>query len=119
MNAAAEAQHGRRICAGDVEAVGIVVDGRVAVGRGSVGEHERAGGNSDLRELDVFGGLAHGRENDRAMAHELLDGLRCELGMLSQEGPLLGVVAQDLHGGGQLIAGGVGACHQQDFCEHG
>ena len=107
-----------RPLAGDVEAVGIVIDGGVAVGGGGVDDHVRAGGHPHAVEFDILDGLADGAENDRVMAHELLDCLRCEFGMLSQEGPLLGVVAQILHGGGQLIAGGVGACHQQAFREH-
>ena len=43
VNAAAERQHGRRPLAGDVEAVGVVVDGGVAVGGGGVDDHHRAG----------------------------------------------------------------------------
>jgi hypothetical protein len=70
-------------------------------------------------EFDILDGLAHGAENDWAVAHELFDCLRCELGMLCQQGPLLGVIAQIAHGGGQLIAGGVGSCHQQGRREHG
>ncbi len=69
-------------------------------------------------ELDVLDSLADGAENNRAVAHELLDCLRRELGMLSQQGPLLRVIAQILHGCGQLIASGIGAGHQQAFCEH-
>ena len=104
--------------AGDVEAVGVVVDGGIAVGGGGVGHHVRAGGDHDAVEFDVLDSLADGAENDRAMAHELLDGLRRELGMLGQQRPLVGVVAELLHGGGHLIAGGVGACDQQAFGEH-
>jgi DNA-binding CsgD family transcriptional regulator len=117
VNAAAEREHGRRPLAGDVEAVGIVIDGGVAVGGSGVDNHVRAGGNPHAVEFDILHSLADCAENDRAVAHELLDCLRCELGMLSKEGPLFGVVAQILHGGGQLIAGGVGACHQQGFRE--
>jgi hypothetical protein len=36
MNAATEGKHGRRALASDVEAVGVVVDVRVAVGGGSI-----------------------------------------------------------------------------------
>jgi hypothetical protein len=38
--------------------------------------------------------------------------------MVGQQCPLVGVVAQDLHRGGQLIAGGVGAGGEQDAREH-
>ena len=39
VNAAAEREHGRRPLAGDVEAVGVVIDGGVAVGGGGVDNH--------------------------------------------------------------------------------
>ena len=42
----------------------------------------------------------------------------CQLGMLGQQGPLVGVIAQHLHRGGELVAGGVGAGHQQAAREH-
>jgi hypothetical protein len=63
QQATTEREHGRSF-AGDVEAVGLVVDDRVAVGRGGVGEHQRAGGNGDPGVLDVAGGPADGAEND-------------------------------------------------------
>ena len=40
VGTAAEGQHGRRAVAGDVEAIGLVVDGWVTVGCGGVGDDE-------------------------------------------------------------------------------
>ena len=48
------------------------------------------------------------------MTHELLDRFRRELGMLGQQRPLVRMLRQHLHRGGQLVAGGVGARVEQD-----
>ena len=45
-------------------------------------------------------------------------GVGCEFGMLGEQRPLVGVIAQDLHRGGQLVAGGVGAGAEQAGGEH-
>ena len=101
VNAAAERKHGRRPLAGDVEAVGVVVDGGVAVGGGGVDNHQRAGRYPHAVEFDILGSLAHGGENDRAVTHELVDGFGRQFGMLGEEGPeVVGVVGEDLHRGG-------------------
>ena len=104
--------------AGDVEAVGIVVDGGVAVGRGAVDDDERAGRDGDPGEVHVVDGQAHGAEADRGVAHGLRDRHRREFGMLGQQCPLVGMVTEGVHCCGQLIAGGVGSGDQQAGHEH-
>jgi hypothetical protein len=51
------------------------------------------------------------------VAHDFLDRTRCEFGVFTQQRPLGGVVAEDIEGGGQLVASGVGAGAQQRDCE--
>jgi hypothetical protein len=79
VNSAAEAQQGRRVPAGDVEAFGVVIHGGVMVGGGDVGQRSHAGRNVDSSDVDVFGGQAQGGENDWAVAHELVDTSRVQL----------------------------------------
>src|ERR1700739_1607994 len=69
MDAAAEGEHGRCAFSGDVQTLRVVVDFRVAVGRGGVGEHKGAGGDVDPGQLDVLGGSADGAENDWGITH--------------------------------------------------
>lgn len=54
VDAPTEGQDRRRRFAGDVEAVGIVVDGGITVGRKGIHEDERAGGEGVSADLDVF-----------------------------------------------------------------
>ena len=89
---------------GDVEAIGVVVDGGIAVGRGSVGKDQCASRDDDPGEFDIIEGSAERCRKRRAMTHGLLDGIARQLGMLGQQCPLVGVIAQYLHRGGQLIA---------------
>src|ERR1700736_4291476 len=105
VHAAAESEQGRQPVTGDVEAVGVVIDGRVTVGRRRVGEHEDAGGNGDRRKLDVFGGLADRTENTWVIAHELMNGVGGQFGMLAEQRPLAGVFALHLYRCDQLAAG--------------
>ena len=58
MHAAAEGQQGRGRLAGDVQAFGIVVDRRVAVGGRRVGDDVGARRDKDAAEFDVFDGDA-------------------------------------------------------------
>ena len=118
MRAAAEGEHGPWAVAGDVEAVGVVVDVGVAVGGGGVGQDDRAGRDDDPAEFDVFCGHADAGEDDRGVAHGLLHGVGCQFGMFGQQRPLVGMIAEDLHGGAQLIAGGVGSGAEQRGGEH-
>ncbi len=75
-------EHGRRIRAGDVEAIGVSVDRWIAIGGRGVGDDERAGRDGHTTELDVLPCDAHRGEDDGRVAHCLLDRLRGELGML-------------------------------------
>ena len=111
-------KHGRRPLAGDVEAVGVVVDGGVAVGGGGVDNHQRAGRHPHAAEFDILDSLAHGGENDRAVTHELVDGFGGQFGMRASRAHWSGWSHRTCTGGGQLVAGGVGTCHQQGFREH-
>ncbi len=56
VNAAAERKHGRRPPAGDVEAVGVVVDGGEAVGGGGVDNYLRAGRHPHAAEFEAMAG---------------------------------------------------------------
>ena len=56
VHAAAEGRYRRGRLAGDVQVVGTVVDGRVAVGGRGVGEDERARRDEDAAEFDVLDG---------------------------------------------------------------
>ena len=56
-------------------------------------------------------------EVDRRVAQEFLDGRGANSGRLRQQLPLVRVVGQHLHCGGQLVAGGVGAGVKQDHGE--
>ena len=52
------------------------------------------------------------------MPHGLLDGTHREIGLVSQQCPLFGMLAQHLHRRGQLTAGGVGAGDQDAERQH-
>ena len=52
------------------------------------------------------------------MAHRLLDGAHRQVWLVSQQRPLLGVIAEHLHGRGELATGGVGAGHQDAERQH-
>jgi hypothetical protein len=69
---------------GDVEAIRIVVDSGIAVGRGGAGNNKGAGWDGEPVELDIFDGQTDGIEGDREMPHGLLDGIRRQLGTLGQ-----------------------------------
>jgi hypothetical protein len=114
----AERQDGCRRLAGDVEPVGIVVCGRVMVGRGDVGHYERAGRNDDLTQLDVFARHSDEGENDWGITHQLVDRVAGQLGTPAQQCPLVGVVMQEVNRCCQLVAGGVGASSEQSAGQH-
>ena len=56
VHAAAEGQHGWWGVTGDVEAIGIVVDGGVAVGRGGIDDDQRPGRDGGPAQCDVVDG---------------------------------------------------------------
>ena len=118
LDAAAERQHRRRTLASDVEVVRLIEYSGIAVGGGRVGDNQRAGRDGDAGQFDVLLGDARRREDDRRVAHHLFDGVGREFGALRQQRPLVGVVAEHLHRGGQLVTGGIGAGHQQCRGQH-
>ena len=118
VHAAAEGQYRRRAFAGDVDAIGVVVDARIAVGRSGIDQHHRARREDVAVELGVLDHQAQGAARDRRVAHGLLDGVHGQVGIVSQQLPLLGMLAQHLHRSGHLVAGGVGARQQQTAGEH-
>lgn len=94
VHARAERLHRRGAVAGNVEAVGIVVHGGIPVSRSHIREDQGAGRHYDTGEFDVIDGGAQHRERHRGMPHDLLDGIACQLGPLSEQCPLLGMIAQ-------------------------
>ena len=76
------------------------------------------GRNEKPSDLNVVDGGAERAESDRRMAHVLLNGIACQFGMIGEQCPLVGVIAQYLHRGGQLVASGIGASHQKARDEH-
>ncbi len=52
------------------------------------------------------------------VAHGLVDGGHRQAGLVPQQLPLIRVIAEDLDGGGDLVACGVGACQQESGDEH-
>ena len=118
VHAAAEGQYRRCSLAGDVDAVRVVVDRRITVGRSGIHHDHRAGGEEVAVELDVLDDQAKGSAGDRRVAHGLLDRAHRQFGVLLEQLPLLRVLAQHVHRGGHLVAGGVGARQQQAAGEH-
>ena len=68
----------------------------------------------DAAQFDVGGSRAKRGEDDRRVAHELLDRLRREFGMQGKRRRLLRMLGQHLHRGGQLVARGVSAGVEED-----
>jgi hypothetical protein len=75
--------------------------------------YENARGDADGGEFDVDEGFAQCLEDDRRLAHDLGDGLRCQFGMFGEQRPLVRIVTEHLHRDGQLAARGVGSCVEQ------
>src|SRR4029077_1587262 len=94
VHAAAECLDRRGALAANVESAGVVADGGIAVGRPSVDDDYCAGGDFDAGEFDILEGGAQRDEGDRRMADELFDGVDRQLRMLTEECPLVGVIAQ-------------------------
>ena len=118
MHAGAEGLHRVGAIAGDIELVGFVVDGGIPVGRGGVGDDQCAGRDHDSGEFDILEGDAQGAPGDRGVPHRFLDRVGGQLGVLGQQCPLVGVIAEHLHRGGELVSSGVGAGNQQAHDQH-
>lgn len=56
VHARVEGQDGRQSLAGDVEAVGVIVDRRITFGCSGIRENHYAGGKDDPGELDILSG---------------------------------------------------------------
>lgn len=113
VHTTAEGEH-RWALPHEVEAIGMVVHRRVAVGGRGVGHHIGAGRDANTAQFDVGGRHTKRGEHNRRAAHELLDRSRREFGMFGEQHPLVRVIGQHLHGGGQLVTCGVGARVEQD-----
>ena len=118
MHPGAEGLHRRGARAGDVEPVGVVVHGGVAVGCAGVHLHESSCGDEHSGKFDVLTGHPQRADHDGRVPHGLFDGAVGQVGMCTQQGPLVGMLAQHLYRGGDLVAGGVGAGRQQAGREH-
>ena len=84
VHATPEGEHGWWIFSSDIEAVRVVVDARVPVGRRGVGQHEGSGGDADPGQFDVLGGSPDGAEYDWVVTHHLVDRVGCQFGMLGK-----------------------------------
>ena len=118
VDAGAEGHLRRAALPSDVEDVGLLEGLGVAVGPDQRGGHERPPREQDVAVHDVLGGEARGAAHRTEVAHGLLDGPGRELRALGQQGPLVGVLGEERHGAGQLVAGGVGAGHEDRLGEH-
>ena len=112
MNAVPEGQMAA-VDAGDVERLGVLVAVRVAVGGGQRDDHLGVGGDDDVAERDVLGGVAERRVRDGSVpAQHLLDRARQQAGSGDQRGALVGVAEQgdrpvaDQTGGGVVPGDG-------------
>ena len=72
VHPAAEGQYRRRPLTGDVDTIGIVVDGRIAIGRSGIHQHHGASRKDIATEFDVVDHEAKGPAGDRRVAHGLL-----------------------------------------------
>ena len=90
VQSAAERLYRWGAVAGDVEAVGFVVDGGIAVAGPGGDDDLCPGGDDDPGEFDILDGGAQDAKGDRGMARSLLDGVDRQLGMLAQQCPLVG-----------------------------
>ena len=118
MHAGTEGLHWVRAIASDVELVGFVVDGGIPIGRGGVGDDQCAGRDHDSGEFHILEGDAQGAPGDRGVSHGFLDRIGGQLGVLGQQRPLVGVIAEHLHRGGELVSSGVRAGNQQTHDQH-
>src|ERR1700749_3504255 len=118
VDSAAEGQYRGCALAGDVEAARVLVHSRITVGGKGVDDDERPGGQDDAAELDV---LDHGAKHAThywRVARRFLNRTRRQLGSILQQRPLSRVIAENVNGGGQLVAGGVRSSQQQTGREH-
>ena len=99
---------------GDVEAIRVIDQRRVAVGGTEADEHLLAGGKGDAVELDRFGRDPEGGVgNGSGEPQHLLDSVGEQGGVVEQDSELVGVVEQGDDAVADEAAGGVVAGHHE------
>ena len=94
------------------EGVGVAV--RACQGEGD----ECAGREAHVAVFDVLGRDAQGSLHSAEVPHRFFDNAGREFWLVDEGAPLVGMSAEERDATGELIAGGVGTCHQDGFGEH-